>query len=292
MRTSRGRGTRDDATAWEPPDGRGKAVGFPDVQQAVARLLEAAAGPATEEELSGGPAIVAAFVLAVNAAGPRPGEQGLFPGGRRAIGRVPVLVAGIAMAVGVAIGGTATAGALPPRIQEIAHTAFGAPAPRYHGDGDPRAAAKTAHSATKPERVRPGKPHAPMPGKATSPGKAKGHLKTHAARTRLKRIPGRKDESQSITLFAHSAQNWLHVFGFDSPERGRSQPRARSRGEMAGLIPVAGSTLYGWKPPYRPARPDTRVGPVRHTISCPRYERRLPTKVRSMDSWSARRSGH
>jgi hypothetical protein len=225
MRTSRGRGTRDDATAEEPPDSQGKAVGFPDVQQAVARLLEAAAGPATEEELSGGPAIIAAFMLAVNAAGPRPGEQGLFPGGRRAIGRVPVLVAGIAMAVGVAIGGTATAGALPPRIQEIAHTAFGAPAPHYRGDGapgpaphhsprfrqpssdlagrhcrgddDPCAAAGSAPSATKPEHMRTGKVDAPMPGKATSPGKAKGHLKTHAARTHPKRIPGR--ESQSIT---------------------------------------------------------------------------------------------
>jgi hypothetical protein len=186
------RGTRADAAAEEPPDGQGEAVGSPDVQQAVARLLQAVAGPATEEELSGEAAAVAAFVLAVNAAGPRPGKQGLFPGGRRTAGRVPVLVAGIAMAAGAVIGGTATAGALPPRMQEIAHMAFGAPAPHHRGDGvlaptlrhSPRAVVKTAPSATKPERMRP--------GKATSPGKAKGHLKTHAARTHRKEFPKEK----------------------------------------------------------------------------------------------------
>jgi hypothetical protein len=208
-----GRGTRDDA------------ADFPDVPQAVARLFEAAAGPATEEELSGEPAIVAAFVLAVNAAGPRSGKQGRFPDGRRPSRRVPVLVAGIAMAVGAAIGGTATADALPPRIQEIAHTAFGAPAPHHHGDGvpaptprhsprvrkpspspagtyrhgdgDPRATAKASPGTVGPEHLRPGKAGLSKPGKAISRGKANGHLKAHGARTHPKKASqGRKNDHQ------------------------------------------------------------------------------------------------
>jgi hypothetical protein len=209
----RGRGTRDAADE-EPLDGLGKAGGSPDVQQAVARLLEAAAGPATEEELSEGPAIVAAFVLAVNATGPRAGKQGLFPGSRGTVGRVPVLVAGIAMAAGAAIGATATAGALPPRIQEIAHRAFGAPAPHHHDGGapapaprhsprsgqpspgpvgghrrdggDPGATVKTAPTAAEPEHPKPGKADAPMPDKATKSDKANGHMKAHDLQTHLK----------------------------------------------------------------------------------------------------------
>lgn len=188
----RGRGTRDDAAVEKPLDGRGKAASSPDIQQAVARLLEAAAGPATEEELSGEPAIVAAFVLAVNAAGLRSGKQGLLQGDRRTVGRVPALVTVIAMAAGAAIGGTATAGALPPRIQEIAHTAFGAPAPHHgggasapassyspqqvspgptgrhrSGDSSSRATAKAVPSTTGPEHPKPGRPPGRPRPKAT-----------------------------------------------------------------------------------------------------------------------------
>ena len=215
----RGRGTRD-AAGGEPLDGLGKAAGSLDVQQAVARLLAAAAGPATEEELYEEPAIVAAFVLAVNGTGPRAGKQGRFPGSRGTAGRVPVLVAGIAMAMGAAVGGTATAGALPPRIQEIAHMAFGAPAPHHHGGGAPAPAprhsprsgqpspglsapAKTAPSVAEPEHS--------MPGKATSPGKANGHLKAHAAPTNLKEnLQGQENGQQQTGAASTQGKGHVH----------------------------------------------------------------------------------
>lgn len=186
----RGRGTHDDATAEEPLDGQGIAADSPDIRQAVARLLEAAAGPATEEELSGEPAIVAAFVLTVNAAGPRPGKPGLLQDGRRTVGRVPVLVAGIAMAMGAAIGGTATADALPPRIQEIAHMAFGAPAPHHHGGAPAPAPRHSPRSGHRRGGDDPGATAKTAPGVAgpghPKPGKAKGYLKSRAAQTHLK----------------------------------------------------------------------------------------------------------
>jgi hypothetical protein len=99
--------------------------GAPAVQHAIAELLDSAAGPARDQELAGEAAAVAAFVLDT---GERAARSAQFRAHAR---RGPAIAAGIAAAVVVAFSGAAAADALPAPIQELAHTTFGAPAPRH-----------------------------------------------------------------------------------------------------------------------------------------------------------------
>jgi hypothetical protein len=131
-------------------NGHGPHREAPAVQHAVAGLLGSAAGPASDRELAGEAAAVTAFAQAV-------GERAAGPARSRArASRGPAIAVGIAAAVAVAFSGAAAADALPVPVQQLAHTTFGAPAPR--------------HPAPLPKPARP----AGTPTPAASPGSQHG----------------------------------------------------------------------------------------------------------------------
>ena len=125
----------------------------------LAGLLDSAAGPASDQELAGEVAAVAAFVLVSGGRAPRSAA------GRRG----PVIAAGIAAAMVVGLSGAAAADALPAPIQELAHATFGAPAPR--------------HSVPPPRTTVPSGSPGPVtsPGLKSPPGKAKAKGKAKAS---------------------------------------------------------------------------------------------------------------
>lgn len=116
----------DEATAERLLSGHGVGPDAPPDQRALALVLEAAARPATEWELAGERAAVAAFLATAGKprllSRPRIGTRPLYR-------RIPVLAAAGVVALVIAFGGTAAAGALPAPLQNVAHQVFGAPAP-------------------------------------------------------------------------------------------------------------------------------------------------------------------
>jgi hypothetical protein len=143
---------------------RGVHPETPAIQHALAGLLDSAAGPASDQELTGEAAAVAAFVLAT---GEHAARSAQF---RARVRRGPAIAAGIAAAVVVAFSGAAAADALPAPIQELAHTTFGAPAPRH-----PAPLPKATPSSSQPTSPQPTPAASPSPnshhGKAKAPGK-------------------------------------------------------------------------------------------------------------------------
>jgi hypothetical protein len=158
--------------------GHGVHPEAPAVQHALAGLLDSAAGPTRDQELAGEAAAVAAFVLAT---GERAARSAQFRAHTR---RGQAIVAGIAAAVVVGFSAAAAADALPAPIQELAHTAFGAPAPRHSVPRHPAPLPKAAPPSSSPAPAASPSPHSPhgkgeAPGKKASPneparGKAKG----------------------------------------------------------------------------------------------------------------------
>jgi hypothetical protein len=136
----------------------------------LAGVLDSAAGPASDQELAGEVAAVAAFVLVSGGRAPRSGRLGAA--GRRGT----VIAAGIAAALVVGLSGAAAADALPRPIQELAHTTFGAPAPRPSVQL-PNATVSSGSPvpATSPSLKSP-------PGKAN----AKGNANANAAKGKAK----------------------------------------------------------------------------------------------------------
>src|SRR6516225_7189274 len=132
----------------------------------LAGLLDSAAGPASDQELAGEVAAVAAFVLVSDGRAPR---SAWFRGAGAAGRRGPVIAAGIAAAMVVGLSGAAAADALPAPIQELAHATFGAPAPR--------------HSVPPPRTTVPSGSPGPVtsPGLKSPPGKAKAKGKAKAS---------------------------------------------------------------------------------------------------------------
>jgi hypothetical protein len=111
--------------------GRGAGPGAPSGHQALERVLAAAAQPATQRELSGEVAAVAAFLLAgrTNGSRARHRRRSRRPMARRPAYKLPAVTAALVTMMVLAIGWTAAAGALPGPLQQLAHTTFGAPAP-------------------------------------------------------------------------------------------------------------------------------------------------------------------
>jgi hypothetical protein len=150
--------------------GRGAATGAPAGQQALARVLEIAAGPPTDRELANEAAYVAAFVLATSPASTR---RAVLPTVLRGLAQLTLAV----MAAIVAVGGTAAfTGQLPARFQEFAHVTFGAPAPLQHVPrfppdrqpnhggapaGLPIPGTRPAATATRPGKAEAAKPSPP-----------------------------------------------------------------------------------------------------------------------------------
>ena len=146
----------------------------------LAGLLDSAAGPASDQELAGEVAAVAAFVLVSGGGAPRSawfrragaGGVASVAGRAGAVGRRgPVIAAGIAAAMVVGLSGAAAADALPAPIQELAHATFGAPAP-WHSVPPPRT---TVPSGSPGPVTSPGLKS--PPGKAKAKGKAKASEK-------------------------------------------------------------------------------------------------------------------
>jgi hypothetical protein len=136
----------------------------PTAHQAVALVLQAASQPPSERELTGEDAAVAAFLAAIGPPGPSAvqartvsaasswpharltgGTARWLPmrtrGGPRSPSftrRLVLLAAACLVATTLALGGTAAAsGRLPVPLQDVAHTVFGAPAPRPPGPRPP-----------------------------------------------------------------------------------------------------------------------------------------------------------
>jgi hypothetical protein len=206
--------------------GRGVHPQAPAVQHALAGLLHSAAGPASDQELTGEAAAVAVFALAT---GEHAARSARFRARAR---RGPAIAAGIAAAVVVAFSGAAAADALPAPIQELAHTAFGAPAPR-HPTPLPKAtppSSQPAPAASPSPKSQHGK--AKAPGKKASPG-----------------APPRGKAKRKVVL--------------PRPSEGLSPPRIKlSRASAGGHVP--GDTYPPRRAPQRPGRgggePGRRVG--------------------------------
>jgi hypothetical protein len=163
--------------------GRGVHPKAPAVQHALAGLLDSAAGPASDQELTGEAAAVATFMLVT---GEHAARSAQFRARAR---RGPAIAVGIAAAVVVAFSGAAAADALPGPIQELAHTTFGAPAPQHPAplpkatspSSQPAPAAspspKSQHGKAK-ALGRKASPSGPAPGKAkrkaVPPGPSEG----------------------------------------------------------------------------------------------------------------------
>ena len=152
----------DEATAEFMLAGRRLGQQAPASQRTLELVLAAAAGPATERELAGETAAVAAFVAAL----PEP-----EPARRRGPRRIPVLAVAFMFVALVALCGTAEAGALPAPLQQLAHQAINAPAPppamrvpRPSADVTPGPGATGSHSASAgsgpSQEPRTGKPGA------------------------------------------------------------------------------------------------------------------------------------
>ena len=110
----------DEATAELMLAGHRLGQQAPASQLTLELVLAAAAGPATERELAGETAAVAAFLAAL------PEQE---PARRRGPRRIPVLAVAFMFIALVALCGTAEAGALPAPLQRLAHQAINAPAP-------------------------------------------------------------------------------------------------------------------------------------------------------------------
>jgi len=147
--------------------GRGAAPGAPASQQALARVLQIAAGPPTDRELADEAAYVAAFVLATSPAGAR---RAALPLAVRAFVQLTMAV----VAAVLVVGGTAAAtGQLPARLQELAHVTFGVPAPHHDGRLQPVArfpqASPSGVPAGLPVRGTPSADTATRPGQSAAP---------------------------------------------------------------------------------------------------------------------------
>jgi hypothetical protein len=150
--------------------GHGAHPEAPAVQQTLAGLLDIAAGPSSDRELAGEVAAIAAFMLVAGQQDTRPGPSRF----RAMVRNRLAAAAGIGTAAVVAFSGAAAANALPAPVQELAHRAFDAPAPR-HPAPSPQATLPSAKAAPSPSPPSPASPTSPATGKqhgkATATGK-------------------------------------------------------------------------------------------------------------------------
>ena len=115
--------------------GRGVPPGAPADQQALARLLEVAAGPGSEQELAGEVAAAAMFVQVTS-------EVRSHRTARRAL---------VVAACAVAVGGTAVyASVVPVPHHKMARVPYGVPAGHRAAPGSPAARAPSRPPATSP----------------------------------------------------------------------------------------------------------------------------------------------
>jgi hypothetical protein len=121
----------DSAAAEGLLSGRGAAAGAPAGQQALARVLAVASGPASDIELTGQAAALAAFAAATGPAGQHRQHRSVIRKRRLLVSHLTTKLALAAAACLMALGGAAYTSALPAPLQQLAHVTFGAPAPRH-----------------------------------------------------------------------------------------------------------------------------------------------------------------
>ena len=164
-------------------NGRGAGSGAPAGQQALARVLAVAGGPASDCELAGQAAVMAAFAAATGpAAQPRqPRQPGPAARHRRSLRshlttRLVVAAAACVTALG---GAAAYASALPAPLQDLAHATFGAPAPRQTAPRPHVTSASPGHQGQRAGRAhrQPGHQKVSLEGGAGQRGA--GHRKSH-----------------------------------------------------------------------------------------------------------------
>jgi hypothetical protein len=143
-------GAADDLLAGRP------GVHASAAERAVGEVLDAARGPAREVELAQEAAYVATFVMATAPlttppfgspplAGPvAPADPAAVQDRHRRRGTLARLTVGAAATV-LVVGASAGAGVLPPRLQELMHVTFGAPAPHHAGEFRPARHGVTTH---------------------------------------------------------------------------------------------------------------------------------------------------
>jgi hypothetical protein len=142
-------------------------------QHLLAALFDSATASATDQELAGEVAAVAAFMLG--------GERTAHPARSRlgAGRRTRVIAAGIMAASVVGFSGAAAADALPAPVQELAHQTFGAPAPQLPSTSAPASGQPTPVPGGN-HHGRAGEPKTkaePARGAGNGKGKANGNGK-------------------------------------------------------------------------------------------------------------------
>ena len=194
----------------------------PTVQHALAGLLDSAAGPASGQELAGEAAAVAAFVLAT---AERAACSAQFRA--RATRRPAAIAVGIAAAVVVAFSGAAAADALPTPIQELAHTAFGAPAPR--------------HPAPLPKATPP----TSQPAPAASPSPKSQHGKAKALRKKASPSGSARGKGKGKAV---PPGHQKAVMGATAPVPAHQAfTRRRGRALYGGQVPAAPRAAASWR---------------------------------------------
>jgi hypothetical protein len=168
----------DAATAEGLLAGRGVPGDSPTGQQVLACMLEVAARPPGDGELSRLADAVAGF-------------SGARQEARRRSRRLARLTLASAVSAVAIIGGGALAGALPARFQEVAHVTFGAPAPHHDVSGSWRGSQRrhlTGGPGFQQQSVPraglgPGQTAGPEPARAPGPGRHAPARPEHPATT-------------------------------------------------------------------------------------------------------------
>ena len=259
----------DAATADRLLSGYGAGHGAQPEDQALALVLAAAARPATARELSGEQAAVAACELAITRSRSaartwiRPGARPAGPGRLQRPRRVPVLIAGGALALVAALGGTAAANGLPAPLQKMAHTVFGAPAPapaapRLSVSPGPAPASNGPRPAASPSpALSPRAKAVQKKGKA----KAKGHKKAASTPASTPSSSNSKGKAKAkgeakVKAKAHAKKTDENGGGHEKAKghvKKTAMPAARARPASAPPAP----------PSRSPVRPSGRPGTAR-----------------------------
>ncbi|SRR5712692_92774 len=229
--------------------GRPVPAGAPADQQSLARLLASASGPASERELAGEAAAVAAFVQVA-------GWRAVGSSGRvRTAARRSSLVASVfsvrlavaAVAGAVALGGVAVAGyagVLPASAQHLAHSALGAPAPR--GPAAKPGAVAAGRQAQSAIPVGPDATGKAKHGLCTAYAAAKAHGSAAAKSVAFKNLAKAAGGPSSIARFCA---------GVTSPGSSSGHPTGPPSHHPAG--PPSPRPA----PTHRPAKPAKRRAP-------------------------------
>ena len=242
-------------------------------QQALVLILDAAARPGTERELSGEAAAIDAFVLATRARQAR----GVKQTPRRPHTRKSrVLAAAVTTAFVGGLCGTAVAGALPAPLQALAHSTFGAPAPAQPAPARPAPDFTVPAGGGLPPSFGANAGHQSastgQSGKSSDQGKAQA---THGANTSNPH-PGKGHSSDQANNGGKAKAN-----NGNGKAKGKtgSAGKAKGKGAAKHLVasPSAPVAPTAGMPPGGPSAPANGVGHGRDRLHGPVTSLALPS---------------